>query len=352
VKLKHVNCWLDQHGKERCSLRLPGVKSITLPGKPGSPEFMAAYNAAVEAYVPPQADQPKIVPGTMHDLAFRYYGTARYRGKALSTRTVERQTIDRFNLSHGSKRASTIQTRHIDAIIGTMADRPAAAMVLLKRLRALFKLAIKLGWRSDDPTRYADRLKLGTHHTWTEDEIDLFHDRWPRRTTQRMAFDLLLYTGQRSGDVRSMTWADIRGGRVIVAAQQKTGEPVSVKIHPALAETLATHPRKGVMIVLTQYGRPFTQAGFGGWMADAIKAAELPDRCVPHGLRKAAARRLAEAGCTTHEIASITGHKSLKEVERYTQAANRAGMADAGMDKVIGMKVEHRATNPIYKPEK
>jgi integrase len=40
-------------------------------------------------------------------------------------------------------------------------------------------------------------------------------------------------------------------------------------------------------------------------------------------LRKAAARRLAEAGCSTHEIAAITGHASLKEVARYTEAADR-----------------------------
>jgi len=45
--------------------------------------------------------------------------------------------------------------------------------------------------------------------------------------------------------------------------------------------------------------------------------------CSAHGLRKAAARRLAEAGCTEHEIAAITGHASLREVQRYTKAADQ-----------------------------
>jgi len=47
----------------------------------------------------------------------------------------------------------------------------------------------------------------------------------------------------------------------------------------------------------------------------------------PHGLRKAACRRLAEAGCSANEIASISGHASLREVERYTKAADQARMA-------------------------
>jgi integrase len=51
-------------------------------------------------------------------------------------------------------------------------------------------------------------------------------------------------------------------------------------------------------------------------------------------LRKAAARRLAEAGCTEHEIAAITGHASLAEVQRYTKGANQKRLAEAAMSKV------------------
>jgi integrase len=49
--------------------------------------------------------------------------------------------------------------------------------------------------------------------------------------------------------------------------------------------------------------------------------------CSPHGLRKAAARRLAEAGASVHQIAAITGHRSLKEVARYTQRADQIRLA-------------------------
>ena len=59
-------------------------------------------------------------------------------------------------------------------------------------------------------------------------------------------------------------------------------------------------------------------------MRDAIAAADLPLDVQPHGLRKAAARRLAEAGCSAHEIMAMTGHKSLAEAERYTRQADQA----------------------------
>ncbi len=55
-------------------------------------------------------------------------------------------------------------------------------------------------------------------------------------------------------------------------------------------------------------------------------------------LCKAIARRLAEAGCTPHQIGAITGHTTLKEVERYSASAARDGLADAGMAAMEGKK--------------
>ena len=54
-----------------------------------------------------------------------------------------------------------------------------------------------------------------------------------------------------------------------------------------------------------------------------------------HGLRKATGRRLAEIGCTAHQIASILGHASLSEVQRYTKAADRKRLAREAMAKLV-----------------
>jgi integrase len=60
----------------------------------------------------------------------------------------------------------------------------------------------------------------------------------------------------------------------------------------------------------------------------------LPPRCTFHGLRKAALTRLADGGCTVHEIAAISGHKTLKEVERYTKGADQGRLARAAMERM------------------
>lgn len=334
VKLKHVHRFKDRHGRARAYLRVPGKPSVALPGDVGSPEFMAAYHNACADLSVSTGSTGTAKPYSMNDLALRYFQSTAFKGKSDRTRYVERQQIDRFLKAHGDKGARTVKAVHLDAIFAAMADRPAAAMDLRKRLRLVFRHAIKLGWRDDNPVDATDTFTLGKHHTWTEDEIAAFHAAWPHGTTQRAAFDLLLFTGQRSGDVRQMTWADLAGGRVRVVAQDKTGQAVSVRQHSELSATLAKHQRAHVVVIVSERGAPFSEGGFGNWMAKAIAKAGLPERCVPHGLRKAAARRLAEAGATDREIMSITGHRTVKEVTRYTDAADRARMADAGMEKV------------------
>jgi integrase len=69
-------------------------------------------------------------------------------------------------------------------------------------------------------------------------------------------------------------------------------------------------------------------------MADKIDKAGLPNECVAHSLRKAAARRLAEGGCPPHEIMAITGHTSLKEVQRYTEEVDQMRLADTAIARL------------------
>src|SRR5262245_37473042 len=75
-------------------------------------------------------------------------------------------------------------------------------------------------------------------------------------------------------------------------------------------------------------GNPFTDGAFNRWFRKHVIAAGLPatkqDKarvghvCTPHGLRKADCRIMAEAECTAHMIMGKSGHRSIKEVERYT----------------------------------
>ena len=62
-------------------------------------------------------------------------------------------------------------------------------------------------------------------------------------------------------------------------------------------------------------------------MKRAARLAGLPAQCVPHGLRKATLRRLAERGASAKQIAAVSGHETLREIERYTRAADQAALA-------------------------
>ena len=195
------------------------------------------------------------------------------------------------------------------------------------------KYAVEIGLREDNPATGVKLPNLRTegYHGWTEAEIEQFEGYYAPGTKARLALTLLLYTGQRRGDVIRMGRQHIRDGAMHVR-QQKTGIELVVPVHAKLAAIIAETSADHLTLLTTQTGKPFSAAGFGNWFRDRCDEAGL-SHCSAHGLRKAAARRLAEAGCTMHEIAAITGHASLSEVQRYTKAADQARLARAAMDK-------------------
>ena len=87
--------------------------------------------------------------------------------------------------------------------------------------------------------------------------------------------------------------------------------------------------------LVTQYGKPFTANGFGNWFRKRCNEAGLP-HCTAHGLRKAGASIAAENGATTRQLMAIFGWSSIKEAERYTNAASQRVLAKSGM-KLISL---------------
>ena len=195
------------------------------------------------------------------------------------------------------------------------------------------KYAVEVGLRPDNPANgiRLPNLKTDGYHAWTEAEIEQFQERHALGTKARLALALLLYTGQRRGDVVRLGRQHIRDGFVHMR-QQKTSIELALPIHPTLAAIIAETPAEHLTLLTTQTGKPFSAAGFGNWFRNRCNEAEL-GHCSAHGLRKAAARRLAEAGCTPHEIGAITGHASLSEVQRYTKAADQKRLALSAMQK-------------------
>lgn len=333
VTLKYVHAFTDRTGKRRYYFRRNG-KRTALPSTPGSRAFIDAYAALMADQRSPRQARPEARPMTFAAVAGAYYSSPSYRKLAISTRGNYRRVIDHFLEQHGHRRVDQMTAEHVDLVLGAYDKKPGAGIVLLKRIRTLVRHAIKLRWIAFDPTLTTESYSSKEMHTWTEDEIAQFEKRWEVGTRQRLAFALALYTGQRGSDVHRMTWGDVAGDLIRVA-QRKTKTRLAIPLHPALSSILAVTRRSQVAILVTAYGQAFSVKGYGQMMSAAIRAAELPEHCKAHGLRKAAARRLAEAGATEKQIGAVTGHKSLAEIERYTRAADQEMLAREAIRKQV-----------------
>ena len=329
---KHVSPARDRYGNVRLRFR-KGLFSTYLKAPFPSTAFDEEYQAALryETVKRGEIGKDRIKAGSISALIASYYQSPEFKGTASSTQSTYRGICERIRNEHGHRMAHDLGRKHVKAIIGKMSSTPAAANNYLRMLRILMRHALDVEMIERDPTLRLKGYskKTAGFHTWSEDEIAAFEDRFPIGTMPRLAMSIMLYTGQRRGDAVRLGWGHVTGKRIAVQ-QEKTGTPLAIKMHASLIEALQTAPRDGETFLRTTFGKPFTPAGFGNWFRERCNEAGLP-HCTSHGLRKAAARRLAEAGNSVNHIAAVTGHQSLKEVERYTRAADQQKMADAAV---------------------
>ncbi len=333
------NCerFYDRHGKLRVYFRRgKNGRRIPLPVDPTTQEFEDAYRAAMEASPIARAPRVSAEPksGTIGALIVSYKRSDMYLHHIReTTRIGYNSRLEIIRRKHGHRTLVGLNRERMLKMLDEFADRPGQRLVMLKMWRVLIQHAREKKWLNSDPSHGIKRPRSDEIAAWTDAEIAAFEARWPIGTKQRLAFALMLYTGQRRSDVHRMTWQDVIGESIKVV-QQKTGARLTIPLHAALRDILCTTPREHVTVLNTAYGQPFTVDGFSGFMRDAIRAANLPLTCRPHGLRKAAGRRLAEAGASAREIMAVLGHKTLSEAERYTRDADQALLANSAMRRL------------------
>ena len=348
-----ASAYVDRHGTRRWRYRSRGGFSAELGTDYGGPEFVRRYEAALKRQ---KGDGASLKHGTIAWLVASYYRSPAYRGLSESTRRVYRGVIERFREEHGDRMAATLPRRKIIEFMGRKADTPNAANFLLRMIRALMQHAVDVGLRDDDPTQNVRKFDVGGggFHTWDEGEVARFEAVHPVGSTARLAFALMLHTGAARVDACRLGWQHIKGGRLRYRRAKTiktTAMLIDIPVHPDLAAVLDTVPRSQMTFLQTVQGKPRSPNGLGNSMRRWCDEAGLPD-CSSHGLRKACARRLAEAGCSPHEIQAVTGHVTLKEVERYTRAANRTMLADSAFEKaarsgqIVANHPDRFANNP------
>lgn len=340
IKLRHVEKFIDRHGKERIYYRnkTSGLPRISLRGPIGSSEFLEDYQKA-------SSEQPTAVikardsKTSLRWLVQEYYTSAKFNEISPGYQRTRKGILDKFCDKFGHRRYAHLEPKHCRKIRDAMLEKPGAANNLMKALRQVYTYAMEYDLHDKNPVRDIEKLKSKNpdgFHTWTEEEIEQFKCAHPIGTKARLAFSMLLHTGQRRSDVVRFGKQHERDGG-LKFIQQKTKHELEIPISRELRSVLDESPLGDLTYLVNGKGVPFTSNGFGNWFRKKCDAAGL-HHCTAHGLRKSAATALAEHGCTDHEIMAFTGHTSIQEVQRYTKKARQRVLAASAGKRMEGQK--------------
>jgi integrase len=346
----------DKHrdGRTRWLFRRRGYPKVTLPGKPGSKEFMAAYAAALNGQPAPKKE-PKPEPvkedGTLGWLCKRYFASAKFLQVDEYTQRQKRWILEavldeplQSSKPNGLKFRTCplvdVTKAHVALLIDRKVKTPNAANARLAKLKQMFKWAVKLELMTSNPADATDPVEVvrGGHHTWTEEEVARYEQTHPVGTKARLLLDLALYTGMRISDLSQFGPQHIvmqDGVRRIVKTQFKNrnnrhAKTISVMMLPEV-EAAVQSPVAGASTYLeTDRGTPYAIKSLGNAVAAWCREAGL-EQCSTHGLRKVGARRAAQNGASVNTLNAIFGWSDAKEAMTYTKAVDRDKMADEGM---------------------
>lgn len=345
--------YTDRHGRRRWRFRPKGGRGFSreLGGDYGSQDFARRYAEAQAEFDGAErrgTGAARVTAGSLADLVARFKASPAWLDLTDSTRRAYRAALDWLQADYGQLPVKGLRRRHVADLLATKAGTPGAANNARKRLAQLLDHAVSLEWITENPARHVKsyRLPPGGFHSWTEAEIAQFLAIYPPGTAAHLALQLMLNTGAARVDAVQLGPWNLRAGRIEYRRQKTArsgGQLVSIPLHPDLAAALAGLPEDRSFLA-TRSGAPRTPAGLGNAMRKWCDTAGLP-ACTSHGLRKACARRLAEAGATASEIQSITGHRTLAEVQRYTEAASRETMADAAHGKLMARESAESLVN-------
>lgn len=332
-KYQGVKKYEDRHGKRRYYLRANGHP---LPDpKDGWRLFDKRYHEAKALALTGRKPAPARPDTSAHDTIEKvlraYFDSDPFKKLAPDTQRTRKSLLGNWAKDVGGYRISTLKTSDIEQGMKNRIDKPNTANNWLAVVRDLLKWCIAAG--SYGVTTNAavgvERLEVPEtdgYTAWTEANVEQFIRRWPKGTMEYRALMVLLWSGQRRGDVVTFGWHKFDGD-MIVFTQAKTQKKMTLPISPSLAEILP--PRDNVVgfdgkpkpFLTITTGKPFSPAYFTGWFHNACMEAGLD--LSPHGTRKLAARRMyrniVRAGRDNPIplVMAFTGHQTEKQLRIY-----------------------------------
>lgn len=335
MKLKHLNAsGRFPSGNVRYYYRPKGDKGIPMPDLPPDDQrFLDAYSAA-SGNKAPQNKRPR--PGSIALAVPRYLKSEDFLDLARGTRAARRRLLDEIRKHLWNALVRDLQTKHVEIMLKKHTAH--ARNNRLKVWRAFGKwLAVE--YNIDDPAEKVKKSpvpKSSGHVPWSADEIDRFRLFWEIGTSERLAFEVIYFTGARISDAFRLGQGNVDQEGWLVFNQQKTGGEVAIPFSrplPVFASgmqsdlqylraALGARSNKHITWITTAFGTSRSVKAAGQWFAAKARAAGIHGRTA-HDLRKSRSQALAEAGGNSAQIGAWTGHESLSEIERYIRGLNK-----------------------------
>lgn len=287
-----------------------------------------------------ERNRKRIMAGSMGALVQEYRASPQFDNLRPATKKVYLRAMGHMEKLYDCA-IPEIKRRHVIRLRNQFAKTPALADQVRAVFSILMEYAIEMEYRESNPAARIKNIATGHYDRWTDDQVAYALESLPERF--RRAIILALYTGQREGDLLRMRWSDYDGESVYVA-QEKTGEKLWIFCHAALRAKLNAWKadRKATTILTDSKGRPYAKpASFATVFSAERKKHPTLNGLVFHGLRKTAAAKLAEAGCSSLEIAAITGHKTLDMIELYTRQADQRRRSKSAVVKLENASGKH-----------
>jgi integrase len=328
----HLQLRKTRHGKNAWYVRVARGPLIRIRPDYGTPEFDAAYQAALNGEQPP-ATAPGPAKDSIGWLVNLYLASGAWKDLAKGTRERRLPQLNQVIKTSGSYPKTSITKK---ALLDARDKReaPSQKRTFIMAMRSMFEWAVESKNADSNPTEgiKIKEKKTKGHIPWSEEDLVKYERRWSLGTKERVMLDVYAYTGLRRGDAARVGPSHVRKG-VISIVTEKSPTPVTIPILKPLAASLKVGPIGGTSFNAGRYGLPYTARGLGKAFLKACRAAGLVNRTA-HGLRKAAATRAAENGATDKELDAIFGWKDGQMSRIYTKNADRVLMAGRAMGKV------------------
>ncbi|MBC8718768.1 tyrosine-type recombinase/integrase [Ochrobactrum sp. Marseille-Q0166] len=315
----YVHKQLTRHKKWVFYFRMGKGKRIRLPS-PNDPSFKAAYHAALTG----QPIEVKTVhSGTLQWLWEKYTNeSAKWAGYSDATRKQQRLIMEKVLAVNANKALTSFTQDVMQEAVDRRHETPAMAANFLKVMRGMFGWAKKMRLVLVDPTLDIDlpEYKTSGFPAWTVEDVIAYRGKHTIGSPQRLAMELMLLAGIRRSDVVRVGIQHITG-RILTMDTAKTGARISVELSDELLALIDGTSRKGLHLIESTQGKPFTKESFGNWFRDACTEAGVTKSA--HGLRKLSATLAAEGGAATHQLLAQYGWTNIATAEIYTKGVDR-----------------------------